>query len=92
MPQNSIKNYFLVLLDYFSYKDEPSDLVRGLISSIDIEKYIPPNYRPLNNFLGLFEGSPKHPKQHKKSISWLFWTISLTRISLMIRLGAYFQA
>jgi hypothetical protein len=33
MPQNSIKNYFLVVLDHFSYKNEPIDLVRGLFSS-----------------------------------------------------------
>jgi hypothetical protein len=35
MPQNSIKNYFL-FLDYFSYKNGPIDLVRGLFSSLDI--------------------------------------------------------
>ena len=29
MPQNSIKKYFRVILDYFSYKNGPDDLVRG---------------------------------------------------------------
>jgi hypothetical protein len=40
MPQNSIKNYFLVVLDYFSYKNGLNDLVRGLFSSLDIGIYI----------------------------------------------------
>jgi hypothetical protein len=39
MPQNNIKlNYFLVVLDYFSNKNGPNDLVRGLFSSLDIGK------------------------------------------------------
>jgi hypothetical protein len=37
-------------------------------------------------------GVPKCPKQHKKTIFWLFWTISPTKMGLLIWLGAYFQA
>jgi hypothetical protein len=36
MPQKCIKNYFLVVLDYFFYKNGPIDLIRGLFSSFDI--------------------------------------------------------
>jgi hypothetical protein len=35
---------------------------------------------------------PNAPKQHTKTIFWLFWTISLTRMGILIWLGAYFQA
>ena len=40
MPPNGIKNYFLVVLDYFSYKNGPNDLVRGSFSSLDVGTYI----------------------------------------------------
>jgi hypothetical protein len=40
MPQNSIKNYCLVVFDYFSYKNKPNDSVKGLFSSLDIGTYI----------------------------------------------------
>jgi hypothetical protein len=33
MPRNTIKNYFLVVLDHFSYKNGPIDLVRPSFSS-----------------------------------------------------------
>ena len=36
-------------------------------------------------------GVPKCPKKHRKTIFWLFWTISLTRMGLLIQLGVYFQ-
>jgi hypothetical protein len=57
MTQNSIRTYFLVVLDYFSYKNGPDDLVRGLFSSLDIETYIPPTCGPLSSFLSPCEGS-----------------------------------
>jgi hypothetical protein len=59
MPQNRIKNYFLVLY-YFSYKNGPMDLVRGLFSSLDIGTYILPTCGPLCNFLGPLRG-PQMP-------------------------------
>jgi hypothetical protein len=34
---------------------------------------------------------PKCPKTAQKLIFWLFWTISPTRMGLLIWLGAYFQ-
>ena len=37
-------------------------------------------------------GCPNAPKQHRKTVFWLFWTISSTRMSLLIWLGPYFQA
>jgi hypothetical protein len=48
-------------LDYFSYKNGPIDLVRGLFSSQDIGPCIPPTWGPLITFLGPF-GVPKCPK------------------------------
>jgi hypothetical protein len=97
MPQNSIKkHYFLVVLYYFSYKNGPNDLVRRLFSKLDIGTYIWPTRRPLAlvTFLGPFGGAQKPLNTIKKTIFWLFWTISPTRMGLMIwlRLGAYFQA
>jgi hypothetical protein len=41
---------------------------------------------------GSIWGCPNAPKQQKKTIFWLFWTISLTRMGLLIWLGAHFQA
>jgi hypothetical protein len=92
MPQNSIKNYFLVVSDYFSYKNGPIDLVRGLFSSLDIGTYIPPTCGPVCTFLGPFGGAQIPPNRIKKTIFWLFWTISPKRMGLLIWLGIYFQA
>jgi hypothetical protein len=52
MPQNSLKNCFLIVSDYFSYKNRPIDLVRGLFSSLDIGTYIQYTCEPLCTFLG----------------------------------------
>jgi hypothetical protein len=57
MPQNSIKNYFLVVSDYFSYKNGPIDLVWGLFSNLDIGTYIPFTFGPLCTFLGPIGGA-----------------------------------
>jgi hypothetical protein len=54
MPQNSLKNYFLVVSDYFSYKNGPIDLVRGLFSSFDIGINNLLTCRPLCTILGPF--------------------------------------
>jgi hypothetical protein len=79
-----------MVLDYFSYKNGPNDLVRGLFSRLDIGTYILSTCGPSSTFLGSFGGSLNAPKQHKKSIFWLFWTISPTKMGQMIWLGAYF--
>ena len=47
LPQNGIKNYFRIVLDFFSYKNGPIDLVRGLFLSLDIATYISTTCRPL---------------------------------------------
>jgi hypothetical protein len=87
MPQNIIKNYFLVVLDYFFCMNGPNDLVRGLFSSSDIGTYIPPTCKPLWTFLGPCWGA-KMPKDNiKKTIIWLFWTIYPRTMGLMIWLG-----
>jgi hypothetical protein len=52
IPQNSIKKYFLVVLDYFSYKNKPIDLFSGFFSSLDIMTYILPTYGPLSTIMG----------------------------------------
>jgi hypothetical protein len=57
MPQNSIKNYFRVVYSYFSYKNGPNDLVRGLFSCLDVGTYILPPCGPLHTFLGPFGGA-----------------------------------
>jgi hypothetical protein len=42
--------------------------------------------------VGSIWGCPNAPKQHKKTDFCLIWTISPTRIGLLIWLGAYFKA
>jgi hypothetical protein len=79
MPQNSIKNYYLVVLDYFSYKNGPNNLVRGLFSNLNIGTFIPPTYGPLSTIFGPF-GAALMPQNSIKNYFWLFWTISLTRM------------
>ena len=69
MPQNSIKCYFLVVLDYFSYKNGPIDLVRGLFLSLDIVTYIPPTCGPSSTFLGPNGGA----QMPQTSINTHFW-------------------
>jgi hypothetical protein len=66
MPKDSIKNYFRVVLYYFSYKKGPNHLVRGLFSSLDVETYIPPAGRPLSTFLDLFRGAQMPQNSQKK--------------------------
>jgi hypothetical protein len=51
------KSCFLVILDHFSYKDRPNDLVRRFFSSLDIGPYILPTCRPLRIFLDSFGGA-----------------------------------
>jgi hypothetical protein len=88
-PKTTQKTYFLVAPDHFFLKNGPNDMVRGLLSSLNIGTYILPTCGPLCTFRGIFWGAPK---QHKETIFWLFWTISPTRLGLMIWLAAYFQA
>jgi hypothetical protein len=90
-PKQHKKNYYLVVLDYFTYNNGPKDLVRGLFSSLDTGTYIPPTCRPLCTFLGPFGGAQMPQNSIEKSFFWLFWTISPTRMGLMIWLGAYFE-
>jgi hypothetical protein len=61
MPQNSMKTYFLVVLDHFSYKNGPIDLVRDLMSSLDTGTYIPPTSGSVCTFW-VHLGVPKCPK------------------------------
>jgi hypothetical protein len=69
MPQNSIKNYFRVISDYFSYKNGPNDLVWGLFSSLDVENYILPICRPLCTYLAPFGGAQMPKNSMKKLFS-----------------------
>jgi hypothetical protein len=61
MPQNSMKNYFQVVSDYFPYKNGPINFVRSLYSSLDIGTNNLPTCTPLGTSLGPF-GVPKFPK------------------------------
>jgi hypothetical protein len=47
----------MVVSDYFSYKNGPVDLVRGLFSSLNIGKTSLPTCRPLSFFFGPFWGA-----------------------------------
>jgi hypothetical protein len=51
-PKQHKKYYFLVVLEHFSYKNGPIDVVRGLFSSSDIKPCIPPTCGPLGTLLG----------------------------------------
>jgi hypothetical protein len=61
MPKKCIKSYFLVVSDYFSYKNGPIGLIRHLFSSLDIGKYIPPTFGPCVPFRVQL-GVPNCPK------------------------------
>jgi hypothetical protein len=67
-------------------------LVWGPSSNLDTETYIRPTFRSVCMFLGPFGGAQMPQSRMKKKIFWLFRTISTTRMGLLIRLGAYFQA
>jgi hypothetical protein len=71
-PKTAYKDYFLVVSDYFSYKNGPNDLVRGLFSSLDIGTNNLPTCRPLCTFLDPFGGAQFAPKWHKKLFSDCF--------------------
>jgi hypothetical protein len=74
MPQNSIEKYFLVVLDYFSFKNGLNDLVSGLFSCLDIGTYIPLTSEPKSTFLGPFGGAqmPQMPQMPQNSLKKLF--------------------
>jgi hypothetical protein len=57
MPQNSIKKSFRVVSYYFSYKNRPNDLVKGLFLCLDPGTYILPTCGLLHTFLGPFGGA-----------------------------------
>jgi hypothetical protein len=69
IPQNSIKSYFLVVLDYFSYNNEPIDSVRGLFTSLDIGTYMSSTCGPLGTLFGPFGGAQMPLKSIKKIFS-----------------------
>jgi hypothetical protein len=56
-----------VVLDHFSYKNRPIDLVSGLFSSKDIGQYIPSTCGPLCTFLDPFGGAQMPEKCMKNS-------------------------
>jgi hypothetical protein len=66
-----------------------SSYMNGLI---DIGPYIPPTCGLLCTFLDLFGGAQMPENSIKKTIFYLFWTISPARMDLLIWIGAYFQA
>jgi hypothetical protein len=74
----------------FPLKEWANDLVTGLFLGLDIRPYIPPKCGPLSTFLGSFGGAQVAPKQDKKLVFWLSWTISPKRMGLVIWLGACF--
>jgi hypothetical protein len=66
-------------------------LVRGSFSNY-IGPYILSTCGPLCSFLGPFGVAQMPQNSQRKKILLLFWTISSTRMGLLILLGAYFQA
>jgi hypothetical protein len=68
MPQNSINTHFLDVLDHFSYKNGPIDLVRGPFSNLETGTYFWPTCRCVHLF-GSIWGCPNAPKQDEKLLS-----------------------
>jgi hypothetical protein len=66
-PKTAKRNYYLVVLDYFSYMNGPIDLVRGLFSSLDIGTYIPPTFGSVCTYFGPFGGAQMPPNRIKKN-------------------------
>ena len=85
-PKTTQKTYFLVALDHFFLKNGLIDMVRGLFASLNFGTYILPTWGPLCTFLGPFGGT-QMPQNSIKNIFWLFYTISPTRMGVMIWLG-----
>jgi hypothetical protein len=77
MPQNSIKNYFLVVSDYFSYENRPIDLVRSLFSSLDIGTYIPPTCGSVFTFWDPFGDAQMPQNRIKRLFSGCFGPLLL---------------
>jgi hypothetical protein len=77
MHQNSIKNYFLDDLDYFSYKNGPIDLVKGFFSSLDIGTYIQLTWRSVCTFMGPFGGAQMPQYRIKRLFSGCFGPLLL---------------
>jgi hypothetical protein len=85
------KNYFLVVLDHFSYKNGHIDLVGGFFRAKVLGHTSPSTCWPLFTFFGPMGGVYMPQTSIKKTIFWLFWTISPTRMGILIWLGAFFQ-
>jgi hypothetical protein len=68
-PKQEEKKYFLVVPDYFLYKNGHIYLVRGLFSSLNIGTYISPTCGLLRTFLGPFEGAQMPQNSTKKLFS-----------------------
>jgi hypothetical protein len=83
-PKQHGKSYFLVVLDYFSSKNGPIDLVRSSFSSQDIGLYISSTCGPLCTFLGPLRGTQMPQNSIKNNIFRLFWTVSPIRKGLLI--------
>jgi hypothetical protein len=66
-PKTGCKNYFLVVPDYFPYKNGPINSVRGLFLSLDIGTYILPTAGLLSTFLGPFGGARMAQNSTKKA-------------------------
>jgi hypothetical protein len=74
MAKNSVKTYFLVVLEYFSYQNGPNDLDRGLFSSLDIGptsrlhagRLLSGRPRPLGSLLGPAGGAQMAKNSRKK--------------------------
>jgi hypothetical protein len=83
MPQNSIKNCFLVVLAYFFNKNGPNDLVRGLFSSLVVGRDISPICRLSGTSMDPFGDAQMPQNSIKKLFSGCFGPFGLE---------AYFQA
>jgi hypothetical protein len=72
-----MKYYFLVVSDYFSYKNGPLDLVMGLFLNLDIGTYIPPTCESMYTFLGPFRGAQMPQNRIKRLFSGFFGPLLL---------------
>jgi hypothetical protein len=86
---NSNQNLIIGSLVSFCRCDDVPVKRRATLTSVP---YILPTCRPLSTFLVPFGGAQTPQNSIKKTIFWLFWTISHTRMDILISLGPYYQA
>jgi hypothetical protein len=92
MPQNSINKTIFWLFWTISHTRMGLMIWLGPYFQPKTGPYIPSTCRLFVYLFRSIGGCPNAPKQHKNTIFCLFWTISPTRMGLLLWLGGHFQA